>query len=78
MLSYLIANNELEAALKLGSMKSHFDQELINAFDRGDHRRFLEIFSLLSKNSKLEFYIRVYFLIYSIHPSLKGLSSMPK
>jgi hypothetical protein len=36
----------------------------------GHRESFFTIFDLLTKEDKLEFYLKVYFLIYSIHPHL--------
>lgn len=36
------------------------------------------MFALLRREDKLEFYLRVYFLIYNIHPALKAKSAMPE
>ena len=33
---------------------------------------------MLRREDKLEFYLRVYFLIYSIHPALKGKNAIPE
>jgi len=35
------------------------------------------LWALLRREDKLEFYLRVYFLIYSIHPALKAKSAIP-
>jgi len=36
------------------------------------------LFALLKSEEKLEFYLRVYFLIYSIHPALKAKPTIPE
>jgi hypothetical protein len=36
------------------------------------------LFSLFRKEDKLEFYIRVYFFIYSLHPNLKAKTTIPE
>jgi hypothetical protein len=39
MIAYLLKNNELEAALKLGNKKS-FETELLNGFSTGNKKKF--------------------------------------
>ena len=78
MLSYLLVNNHLDAALHLDQPRSSFQSDMLGSFSRGDSARFFEVYRLLEPNSKLEFYLHVYFLIYQIHPSLGRAHHIPK
>lgn len=79
MLEYLILNNRLEAALRFGEVAGRgLREELLGHFSRGSRQQFLRLFALLRREEKLEFYLRVYFLIYSIHPALKARPSIPE
>jgi hypothetical protein len=78
MLAWLISHGEVEAALALGRSRRPLDQQLLEAFDRGERERFWQLFGLLTGNEKLEFYLQVYFMIYSIHPSLGGQVALAK
>lgn len=79
MLEYLILNGKFEAAKHFDSnTKNSLRDELLNHFQKGNRIEFMEIFGMLHKESKLEFYLRVYFLIYSIHPALRAKSSIPE
>lgn len=78
MLAWLLSQGEVEAALALGHNKRPLDQLLLEAFDRGDRPRFWQLYALLARNEKLEFYLQVYFMIYAIHPSLGKEAILPK
>lgn len=78
MLEYLILNNRFEAAHKYCEVSNkNYKEELLSHFSKGKRQEFLRLFSLLRKEDKLEFYLRVYFLIYSIHPNLKAKTAIP-
>lgn len=79
MLEQLILNNRFEAAYKYYQVSNNsYREELMASFNKGKRVEFMRLFSLLRQEDKLEFYIRVYFLIYSIHPNLKNKGSIPE
>jgi hypothetical protein len=78
MLEYLILNNRFEAAHKYYDVSNkNYKEELLTHFNKGKRADFLKLFALLRKEDKLEFYVRVYFFIYNIHPNLKAKNSIP-
>jgi hypothetical protein len=79
MLEHLILNGRLEAAYHYhDSAPRNFKEELLTHFSKGKRKEFLKLFLLLPTEEKLEFYIRVYFLIYNIHPALKAKPAIPE
>lgn len=79
MLEFLILNNRFEAASKFYDTSSrNYKEELIGLYSKGKRAEFIKLFTLLRKEEKLEFYLRVYFLIYNIHPNLKAKGSIPE
>lgn len=79
MLEHLILNGRLEAAyLYHETAPRNFKEELLSLFSKGKRKEFLRLFHLLKTEEKLEFYVRVYFLIYNIHPSLKAKPTIPE
>ncbi len=78
MLEHLILNGRLEAAyLYHQTAPRNFKEELLNNFTKGKRKEFMKLFLLLRSEEKLEFYIRIYFLIYNIHPALKAKPTIP-
>jgi len=78
MIEYLILNNRLESAQKYHEISPRgIREELLGLFNKGKRVEFLRLWALLRREDKLEFYLRVYFLIYSIHPALKAKSAIP-
>lgn len=53
MLAWLLSNGEVDAALVLGRTQRSFDQQLLEAFDKGERERFWQLFRLLTPNDKL-------------------------
>jgi hypothetical protein len=79
MLEALILNGRIDAALQYHNVQPrNYKQELLEHFHKGKRREFMKLFALLRSEEKLEFYIRVYFLIYNIHPALKGKPQIPE
>ena len=79
MLEHLILNGRIEAAYHYHNVASkNYKEELLSLFQKGKRKEFMKLFSLLKSEEKLEFYVRVYFLIYHIHPTIKGKPSIPE
>ena len=79
MLEHLILNGRIEAAYNYHKVnEKNYKEELLSHFQKGRRKEFLKLFALLKAEEKLEFYIRVYFLIFSIHPALKAKPTIPE
>ena len=78
MLEHLILNGRIEAAFLYHKVSDkNYKEELLNHFQKGRRKEFMKLFALFKAEEKLEFYIRVYFLIFTIHPALKAKSAIP-
>ena len=78
MLEHLILNGRIEAAYHYHQVNPHnYKEELLSHFKKGMRKEFMKLFALLKSEEKLEFYIRVYFLIFNIHPALKAKPTIP-
>lgn len=79
MLEHLILNGRIQAAHCYHDISPRgFREELLAHFKQGKRKDFIRLFALLKNEDKLEFYLRVYFLIYNIHPSLKAKATIPE
>ena len=75
----MILNGRLEAAYHFHHVSPRgFKEELLSLFGKGRRKDFIRLFSLLRNEEKLEFYVRVYFLIYNIHPAIKSKGAIPE